>query len=279
MASRVRTMSRGGSRFYYSLDNPDTKFPGVTSIVGMLPKQQFLAPWSARLTAELAVDSIDYIGDMAARDRQGAIDYLKNASRRYTNARSDVGSKAHDLFERILRGEHVGRVHPDLEPYRKHFEEFIAAVNPELVSAENVAWSEEFEYAGSYDAALRVWLDDDGYPTPDHSGTPRLVIADWKTSARTYPEVALQMAAYANAELVIYPDGTSEEMPTFDGAFVLHITGTEWEFVPVHIGPEVFDHFLSLRHTFEWQRNVSNTVLGSPVAQSDRITTGTQRRA
>ena len=279
MAFRVRTMHRGGSRFYYSLDNPDTKYPGVTSIIGMLPKQQFLAPWAARLTAELAVDSLDYIGAMAERDRQGAIDFLKNASRRYTQARSDVGSRAHDLFERILRGERVGRVHPDLEPYQRHFNQFIEAVNPELVRAEDVAWSDEYEYAGSFDAVLRVWLDEDGKPSPDRSGTPQLVMADWKTSARAYPEVALQMTAYAHADLIISPDGDAEPMPEFDGAFVLHITDTEWDFIPVYIGPEVFEYFLSLRAVFEWQRDLSRRVLGRSVAGSDRLVTGTERRA
>ncbi|MFE0699402.1 hypothetical protein [Streptomyces sp. NPDC058872] len=276
---RVRTIQRGGSRFYIHPERPEIKAPGVTSVVSMLPKP-FLNFWYARMTAELAVDSLPFVAQMAERDRQGAIDYLKGAARRYTKIRADVGSDAHDLFERMARGEYVGRVHPDLEPYRVNFAAFLAAVNPELVRAEDVAWSDAHNYAGSFDAVLRVWLDDDGKPTPDRSGTPHLLMADWKTSKDTYPDVALQMSAYANADRIIAPDGTSEPMPEFDGAAVLHITPELWAFKPVRIDAEVFSFFLALRRVFNWDREVSKTVIGRAIAKSATgLVTGTQRRA
>lgn len=275
----IRTIHRGGSRFYLDADLPEVRLPGVTSILSMLPKP-FLMYWSAKLTAELAVDSLPFVQHMAERDRQGAIDYLKGASRRYTKIRADVGSKAHDLFERMIRGEEVGKVHPDLEPYRVMFADFLATVNPELVRAEDVAWSDRHGYAGSFDAILRVWLSDDRRPTPDRSGTPVLLMVDWKTSADTYPEVALQMAAYAHADRIIGPDGSSEPMPDVDGAAVLHITPEQWGLKPVRIDRDVFDVFLVLRRVFAWDRETSKTVIGKALAASSkRLVTGTQRRA
>jgi hypothetical protein len=275
----VRTIKRGGSRFYVHPERPEIKVPGVTSVVGMLPKP-FLMFWAAKMTAELAVDSLPFVEQMAQRDRQGAVDYLKGASRRYTKVRADVGSDAHDLFERMIRGEYVGSVHPDLVPYRDHFADFLATVNPELVRAEDVAWSDAHEYAGSFDAVLRVWIDDDGKPTPDRSGTPHLLMVDWKTSKDTYPDVALQMSAYAHADRIIRPDGTSEPMPEFDGAAVLHITPDQWAFKPVRIDRDVFDFFLTLRKVFDWDREVSKTVIGRAIAKSSgQLETGTQRRA
>ncbi|MDX3295123.1 hypothetical protein PV569_15555 [Streptomyces scabiei] len=276
---RVRTIQRGGSRFYVHPERPEIKVPGVTSVVGMLPKP-FLMFWAAKMTAELAVDSLPFVAQMAERDRQGAVDYLKGASRRYTKMRADVGSDAHDLFERMIRGQFVGSVHPDLEPYRAHFADFLEAVNPRLERAEDVAWSDAHAYAGSFDAVLTVWLDEDGNPTPDRSGVPHLLMADWKTSKATYPDVALQMSAYANADRIISPDGTSEPMPEFDGAAVLHITPELWEFKPVRIDEEVFSFFLALRKVFTWDRDVSKTVLGRAIAKSvGALVTGTQRRA
>ncbi|MET9617131.1 hypothetical protein [Kitasatospora indigofera] len=275
----VRTVQRGGSRFYIHPERPEIKFPGVTSVIAMLPKP-FLVFWSAKLTAELAVDSLPFVQQMAERDRQGAIDYLKGASRRYTKIRADVGSRAHDLFERMIRGENVGRVHPDLEPYRVLFADFLLKVNPELIRAEDVAWSSTHEYAGSFDAILRVWLDEDGKPTPDRSGTAVVLMVDWKTSAATYADVALQMAAYTHADLIIAPDGSSEPMPEVDGAAVLHITPDQWALKPVRIDAEVFDFFLTLRKVFVWDRNVSKTVIGRAIASSSqKLVTGTQRRA
>lgn len=273
----IRTVHKTGGRFYFNEDFPDIKYPGVTSVVGMLPKP-FLAFWQAKEAAELAVDSIDFIKEMAARDRKGAVDYIKGAANRYTKRRAQVGSDAHDLFERMIRGQHVGRVHPDMVPYQRHFAAFLDAVQPELVRAEDVAWSDEHEYAGSFDGILRLRLDENGKPDP--AGEPALVMADWKTSKATYPDVALQMSAYAHAEFIVSPDGTREAMPDFDGAVVLHITDTQAAFKPVRIDEaDVFEHFLSLRHTFEWVNRVSKTVLGDPIWSTDgALVTGTQRR-
>lgn len=275
---QVKTVHRGGSRFYVDASRPEIKHPGVTSIIGMLPKP-FLAPWNAKLTAELAVDSIDFVSRMAERDRQGAIDYLKGAARRYTTMRADVGSKAHDLFERMIRGEYVGRVHPDMEPYRAFFAEFLRDVNPELVRAEDIAWSDTHGYAGSFDVILRVWLDDEGNITPDRSGTPVLLMADWKTSKDIHAEVALQLAAYARADFIVLPDGSHEPMPEVDGAAVLHITPDGWSFRSIRVDDDVFDLFLTLRKIFTWDRETNKTVIGRALAKSvKRIITGTERR-
>lgn len=273
----VRTVQRSGSRFYFNEAFPDIKYPGVTSVVGMLPKP-FLAYWQAKMVAELAVDSLDFIQQMAERDRDGAVQYLKGAATRYTKTRARVGSEAHDLFERLIRGERVGRVHPDMVPYQRHFGEFLDAVQPELVRAEDVAWSDTHEYAGSFDGILRLKLDENGKPDP--LGETALVMADWKTSKATYPDVALQMAAYAHADKIVAPDGSEEPMPTFDGAVVLHITDTQAAFKPVRIDQDVYDHFLYLRRTFEWVNKTSKTVLGDPIWSTDgALITGTQRRA
>ncbi|MFJ9161207.1 hypothetical protein ACIRPS_30905 [Streptomyces griseoviridis] len=254
------------------------KYPGVTSIVAMLPKP-FLVWWAARMTAEAAVSNLPAVASIAERDEAGAVDYLRNAHSRYTKLRARVGSEAHDLFERMIRGEAIGRVHPDLEPYREGFAEFLDVVRPELVRAEDIAWSDSHEYAGSFDAILRVRLGEDG--KPDHeNGTWHLLIVDWKTSKSTYPDVALQMSAYAQADKIVAPDGTSEPMPEFDGAAVLHITPEGWAFKPVRIDREVFDTFLTLRRVFTWDRETSKSVIGRAIAESARrLITGTQRRA
>ncbi len=278
---KVRTVYRGGSRFYVHPVNREIVHPGVTSILGMLPKQNFFGPWQAKMAAELAVDSIDFVSDMARRDRDGAIDYLKGAARRYTKVRADLGSEAHDLFERLIRGEYVGRVRSDLQPYVDHFREFLEAVNPEFLGAEDVAWSDTYGYAGSFDVVMIVWLDADGIPTPDRSGTPHLIMGDWKTGKNTYPDVALQLSAYMNADFFLDADGNKRDVPEFEGAAVLHVTDETWAFKPIETGPEVFAQFLHLRATFDWDRDLSRKVIGKPIARKakGKIVTGTQRRA
>jgi hypothetical protein len=124
-----------------------------------------------------------------------------------------------------------------------------------------------------------VFLGEGGRPDP--SGQPYTLVVDWKTSKSVYPSVALQMAAYAGAETILSPDGTSAPMPHVDGAAVLHIGPDGWSLKPVHIGPEVFATFLHLREVFAWETRLSREVIGLPIAKSahGRLVTGTQRRA
>ncbi|WP_235438023.1 hypothetical protein [Kitasatospora griseola] len=255
--------------------NQETKetVPGVTSIIGMLPKP-FLTQWAAKMTAEAAVDNLPAVTAIADGDRAGAIDFLKGAHWRYTRSRASIGSEAHDMFERMIRGEYVSsRYLPDaMRPYHGHFAEFLDTVQPELIRAEDVAWSDRYKYAGSFDALLRIKDDD---------GTPTVVMADWKTSKDTYPEVALQMCAYGYADWIIDPDGNREPMPHVDAAAVLHITDDKWAFKPVRFDDAVFDVFVHLRQIFDWDKELSKTVLGKPFAQggAKRLVTGTERRA
>lgn len=281
--SEVMTVKKGGARFYVSPSQPNVTVPGVTSIIGMLPKP-FLQRWSANQAAELAVDAIDYLKEMATRDKEGAKRYIAGAAYRYTQARAKLGSRAHDAFERLMNGEELDYVHPDIRLHVAHFREFLAAVNPELVRAEDVAWSYQHEYAGSFDAILRIWVTRNSKGNvvidPTRAGTPTLVIVDYKTSKSTYPDVALQLSAYRNADVIIDPEGNEEPMPHIDSAAVLHITDEGWSFKGVRADDEVFQHFLTLKKTFEWERGLSKEVLGKALVGSQRrMTTGTQRRA
>lgn len=273
--STIHMQKRGESRFY---TRDGTAYPGVTSVLNMYPKP-FLSRWSAGMAADLAVRALDFVRRMADEDEKGAIAYLAGASKRYARMRAAVGTKAHDLFERIIRGEHIGAVHPDMEPYRDNFELFLAAVNPELLYAENIVWSDAHEYAGSFDAIIIVWFDEAGNITPDRSGTPRTLIVDWKTGKRIYPEVALQLAAYGAAPFFVDADGTVHTMRMLDGGAVLHITDTDASFHLVDIGPDVFAQFLRLRGTFKWDTGASKNVIGSAIWSTARgMVTGTQRR-
>ncbi|MFC9620256.1 hypothetical protein ACFTXM_09730 [Streptomyces sp. NPDC056930] len=284
--AKVKNDEKGGSRVYFRLTDPATRYPSVTTTVDMLPKK-FLQRWNANMAAELALDSIDYLQRMVDRDRAGAKKWVAGAAWRYTNDRGKIGSKAHDLFERMMRGQAIGRLHPDMVPYHAMFAEFMAVVKPVLVRAEDVAWSDTYQYAGSFDAwlRLRVWLAPDGTWVLDPDGiNPESVwvdvIVDWKTSKSVWPSVALQMAAYAFADRIIDPDGTEEPMPAFDGAAVLHVTPDGWSLVPVYADElrGAFAAFLHLRQTVDWEREGSKRVLGKPLAGSKRTTTGTERR-
>ena len=260
----VSTIHRGGSRFYVDPDDGSIKVPGVTSIVGMIPKD-FLGPWNAKMVAEECYDNLGAVVNLAvAGNRTAAVDMLKGAARRYTKERSDIGSTAHDIFERMAAGESVGRVHADMRPYVEHFQAWLDDHQPEVISAENCAWSDAHQYAGSYDLIAKVGGE--------------VAVIDYKTGKSTYPDVALQLSAYAFADRIIDPDGGSTPMPEIRAGAVLHITPDRAEFKPVEVSERVFAQFLHLRRTFDWQRDGSKSVLGKPIWTRGEMQTGTQRR-
>lgn len=285
--AKVENDDTKGPRVYFRVSEPAVRYPSVTAIVDMLPKK-FLERWNANMAAELALDSIDYIERMKERDPKGAKQWIAGAAWRYTNDRAKVGSKAHDLFERMIRGFRLRHQGIDMEPYRAAFRSFLDIVKPELVRAEDVAWSDTYCYAGSFDAwlRLRVTLLPDGTWELDPDGHNPLsvwvhVIADWKTSKSVWPSVAIQMAAYANADHIIDPDGIELPMPAFDGAVVLHITPEGWTLYPVYAAQlaTAFGYFKRLRGTLEWERADSKKALGKALASSKKGLTGTERRA
>lgn len=248
---KINTISRGGSRFYV---NPETgaKAPGVTSILGMLPKP-FLTFWASKVVAEYAVKNLGEIVGIALRgDGQGAVDYLKGAPRRDTASAAETGTAVHDLFEKIAKGEPVGRIHPDYKPYVEHFEEFLKEFSPEFVFLEETVWSEKVDYAGSFDAYAVI--------------EGEKVFLDWKTTrSGVHPEVALQLAAYRFADYIIRPDGTRVPQPPSTGAAVLHVRPEGWSFVPVKSDAETFETFKVLRQVFDWDRELKEAVIGSPI--------------
>lgn len=263
----VSTIKRGGSRFYVDPADGAIKVPGVTSVVGKLPKD-FLTFWAAKESAEAAVNNWDLISQLIKRDEQGAIDYLKGAHRRTSKAASDIGTAAHILFERLARGETINdrHVHADVKGHVRHFREFLEAVQPEFLHLEETCWNDTFGYAGSFDAVAKI----DG----------QRVMVDWKTSKAVYDSVSLQLAAYRYAERIIVADtDESIPMPELDGGAVLHVRPEGWALHPMACGPAVFEVFKALLAVFAWDTDGKKGVVGKPVASGGERATGTERRA
>lgn len=265
MSSNLNTFKRGESRFYVD-DSTGATAPGVTSIVGMLPKG-FLSFWAAKMVAESAVENMGAVVSLAMNDKAGAIDYLKNAPRRFTRQAGETGSAAHDIFERMARGQAMGRVHPDLRLYAEHFQEFLDEIQPEFLHLEETVWSDAHNYAGSFDAIAKI----DG----------ETVMVDWKTTrSGVHEDVALQLSAYSNADRIILSEsGESIPVPEIDAAAVLHVRPESWKLVPVKHSPEMFETFLHLRAVFNWEKELKRGVIGKPVASGGELVTGTQRRS
>jgi hypothetical protein len=253
---KISTIKRGGSRLYV---HPETaaKQPGVTSVLGMLPKG-FLKFWAAKSVAEYAVDNLGAVVTLAFKDPSAAVDLLKRAPDRDTRQAADKGTEVHDLFERLARGDDVGRIPPDLEPYVALFKGFVAQYEPEFLFLEGTVWSETYGFAGSFDFIAVV--------TDPDTGERMTVIGDWKTTrSGVHEEVALQLTAYAHADYIINPDGSTNPIPKLDGGIVVHVRPEGGQVVPARIDDALMPYFEALRKVFDWDREVNKTVLGQPM--------------
>ncbi len=263
---KVNTIKRGGARFYVNPEDGAQKVPGVTSVVGMLPKD-FLRYWSAKMVAEEAVADIGTLVNMVLRDPSAAVDHLKKAPDRTTRKAADIGTAAHDLFERLARDENIGRVHPDLEPFVRHFREYLDVCQPEYHFLEETVWSDKHQYAGSFDAFAtiqgeRVWVDNK------------------TTRSGIHAEVGIQLAAYRYADNIIQADGGRMAMPEADGAAVLHIRPEGWKLVPVRADEEMMEIFVHLRKIFHFEKEVKSTIVGRELFSGppEGVDTGPKRR-
>ncbi len=270
---KVNTIRRGGARLYV---HPDTgeKAIGVTSVVNMLPKT-FLQYWRAKVVAEFAADNAGALVQMllSADDdprayevrKKGAVDWMKNAPQRDTGKSADDGTAVHDLCECIARGENPGPIHPDYAPYIERYRRFLDTYQPEFLFLEETVWNDEFGYAGSFDAIAKI--------------EGETVLLDTKTTrSGVHAEVALQLAAYKNADYILRltepadsvtevaePKAERVELPAIDGAAVVHLRPDESALHPIYVGPEVFDIFVHLLHVRTWDQDLSKKVLGKPL--------------
>lgn len=248
----------------------------VTTLLGEgIPKPALLG-WAVKVTAEWAVDNIDAVTATARSDRAAAVDMLKRCRFRESSAAAARGSDVHRVAESYALGQPVDTP-AEIEPYVKQYLRFLDEHEPQFEAAECAVFNLTYHYAGTLDAIAVV-------------GGRRCVL-DLKTTAKRagegarppYPDVALQLAAYAHAEVVgidplrettysgrryyVYDETlTTHPMPEVDGALALVISPYDYQLVPVRIDDEVWQAFLYAREVARWQLETSRRVLGPPVA-------------
>ncbi len=242
---KIETIHKGDSRLYVWEGG---EYPGVTSVVGMLPKPA-LQYWAAKKVAEAAIEK----GTVTGRD----IGWLKAAPRRDLNQAADRGSSVHDTLDRLVNGETVD-IPDDERGYIDGFYQFCDRYDPNFIKTEETVHGTfgEHGYCGSFDAIIDIdetWL------------------IDFKTTrSGIHPEVAIQLSAYANAQEIIHPDGSSEPMPKIDRFGVLWLRPEEWAFVELNVTQDptdrIFQTFGALLATWHWDNGLKKKALGAQQA-------------
>ncbi|MBM3526032.1 MAG: hypothetical protein FJX57_24040 [Alphaproteobacteria bacterium] len=249
----------------------------MTTLISEGVPKPALVPWAVKETATYAVNHIDALKGLATADAAGAIEYLKGQYRSRTRAAAHRGTEVHRIADACQLGEDPGEIPEGIEPYVAQYRRFLDEHAPRFIASEAAVYNPRQHYAGTLDAIAEI----DG----------RIVALDMKTTPKgpdassrpPYPEVALQLAAYANAELIGLDDGVrmtgrgwrryytlgpetlTAPMPKVDGAFALVVSPFDYQLVPVRIDEEVFAAFRFVREVARWQLQTSQSVFGPPV--------------
>ncbi len=237
------------NRRYY--DWHGERFWSVTTLTkGGLPESFGLAKWKRTIVAKGAVESVQagILGPMVENAPDAAVEYLSALPFQRTKKAQDLGTEVHGAIEALVLGTPIPEPSPEAAPFLEQFGTFLAEYNPTFIAAEASVYHRRHWYAGTLDSVVEI----DG----------RRHVLDVKTGSGVYPEVALQLAAYANAEFIGGPDGKEYPMEPVDleVGLCLHLQPDGFDLKAVRIGEDVYRAFLYCRETFRWDTEVSKTV-------------------
>ena len=229
--------------------------PSVTTIIGVLDKSGPLIGWAKRVTAEAAVDNRDALtGWVELGGRAGAISLLTKAASQKRDKAADVGTRVHALAESVARGQ-VVELTEEERPFLAAYQRFRDDFHPRQIAAEEMVVSLEYEYGGTLDDIVEIMGE--------------IWLLDKKTSRGCYPETALQLSAYGNADFIGRAnDPTRYAIPKIDQYGVLHLRPEGYELIPYDVTPRTFEAFLHARSLFEWRETQAPRVMGQPLGRA-----------
>lgn len=225
-------------------------FPSVTTILNVLSKP-FLPPWAAKMAAEYAVKNWQLLTPMVGYDPTGAVDQIKGASKRYTENASTLGTQIHQQVEQLVIGHNLN---PWLTPQTNHFKTWQMCYKPKFLLSEATVYNRTERYAGTFDLLAEI--------------EGKNILIDVKSGKSVYPEVALQLVAYAHGEF-LGGEGVELPVPKVDGAAVLHLRPRSYKFIPVRIDNDVWQAFRYVKEAYRWQSSLSKTVLNENGESND----------
>lgn len=253
----------------------------VTTVIGALDKPALIY-WSAEETAKAAVAAVKSLP--ARIDEDGpdeTVKWLTGARFRTPRGQrtaAQLGTDVHAACEEYALTGIRPDVDAEVRPFLDQFDTWLNTFQPSYQATEVCVYHPTFGYAGQSDAFLTI----DGVR----------FIVDYKTSRKTfdkqnrlrtpYPEqVALQLAAYAHAELAAvwrprrmekfrrryYLLGPAEReaavpVPEVDAGLAIQITPESCVAYPITISEPVFEAFLHVQESARWVNETSKKVMG-----------------
>ncbi len=216
------------------------KYPRVTSILACLNKPA-LVPAAVKATAlyieslvSEGLDDIDWID-------------VKREYRRGWDRKAADGTAVHLAIDAAINEQPFeAELTPTQEAMMRQFYRWQRAFAPEYLATEIAVFSATHDYAGTADMIARI----DG----------RTLLVDTKTGADLWPVMALQLAAYGQAEWMVH-SGREQPIPELDGWAVLHLRPDRFELREVK--PDLRDiawrGFLAARAAHTWMEGTGKS--------------------
>lgn len=236
---------------YYEWDGQ--RYPRVTSILSKGIPKPGLIRWAGRFVAEGAVLQSDKWMDM---DDAEAIEYLAGLPDARRNNSANLGSAIHAAADAVANDREYREQTPEAQKYVNGFFKFVEDFKPKFLFTEQPVFNRTHGYAGTLDAIVRI-------------GRTNYVL-DTKTGNRIYPEVALQLCAYKNAEFIGREGGEEIPLPPIKKGAVLHLGPNTYSLVEARVDDEIFEAFLSVKDVYYWSEGLSKVVLRSEIVPRGR---------
>jgi hypothetical protein len=241
----LRRINRGSWHQY--LDG-DHELPGVTTILNHVLAKPALVGWASRLSAEYVVDHWDELTSMSPSERLKAV---RGATDRTSSFAMNRGTRIHELGEQLVHGIEV-EVPDELVGPVDAYARYLDTWHVVPIAVESPVASRRYQYGGTLDL---IGTDARGLT----------FLGDIKTGAGVYSDVALQLAAYRYAEVMVL-DGEELPLPAVDVVQVMHVLSDTVRVVPVNADVVAFRAFLHLRETYRAVRPWKDVPpLGNPM--------------
>jgi hypothetical protein len=214
---RLKTRKYGATGHGYTLDG--AKVPGVTAILGALPKQ--LKQWAADCAANYAVE---HWAELTEQPLTKRLDAMRYAHRDVVGAAALRGTTVHRYGEDLVHGRPVED--PEYLGPAQAYARFLDRWQIEPIATETPIASTVHRYGGRPDLWATIGVRD---------GATALV--DLKTGKNVYEDVVLQLAGYRWADLW-QPDGPDSEttLEPVELVYVAHIGPDDVRMIPVDMG-------------------------------------------
>lgn len=231
---------------------------GVTSILRIIDKSEFLVPWAAKRTSEKLIATMpvisegldDYTKSIPYEDFITLCNEAKKAPREILQDAGDVGTMAHNSLEdsikyAIRNTSQVVRKLVNVPPDARALSCCNAALDwmrrhdVHWISTERKIYSLEYEFAGTMDGLAYVSSCDDSACCPVQFMNIKSLI-DWKSSNQLSVSYLYQVAAYRQAYLEEHKD-VADYMASIQMGFILRLGKEDGKFEPWHVSAAEMD--------------------------------------